>query len=766
MKNKKSLGVVVAAAILFCTAGWYFYISGDSQFYDTQSIFSGKPHPVIFYLLIATVILTAALMMVAFSIRVIYASREDKKIKTYMADLINVIPDAIISIDRDGHVLKVNSQACRLFGYSEAEFLKIEIETLVPERYRAGHKFFRSGYFNTPAAVPMKQRAVLLALTKANVEVPVEISLSFMQQGGDPIAIATIRDISEQIDADKKRRQTEAVFENTDEGIIIANADKKVVAVNNAFTTITGYELDEVLGQLILAHYQPENTDDVFMRLYKDLQENGKWRGELWGRRTNGERYAAWMNISEVKDHSGMVINYIAVFSDISSIKQTHDWLTHLAHHDELTQLPNRNYFTENLRQTLASAKRHGRRVALLFLDLDRFKIINDTLGHACGDRLLQQVADRLRRSVRLEDTVSRIGGDEFTVILREITNTEDVAKVANKIIQQLSHPIVIDNREVVTSTSVGISLYPDDADSLENLTKAADAAMYRAKEEGRNTYQFYSSELTHEAFEKLLLEQGMRQALKNHEFLLHYQPVISLMTGDIVGVEALIRWQHPEMGLIGPQKFIPIAEETGLIRPIGEWVIQTACEQARHWRNQGLQPLRIAVNISGRQMLDEASLLRLEEVIKNVRLCQQGLQVDLEITESDLRIAEHSVEILKRLKNQGVGLAIDDFGTGYSSLSRLKHLPIDTLKIDRSFVKDIPRDKDDEAIASAVISMGRSLNLKVIGEGVETEEQMQFLKIQGCDEMQGFLFSPPVNAAGIVQIINDHNNKKRSIVA
>lgn len=766
-KNKKSLGFGLAAVISLCAVCWYFWgqRNGISSIFGSPGAISEPRHPVFLYLFLATAVLGAALVVLALAIRFLYASQEDKKLNTYMADLINVIPDAIISVDERGHIIKVNSQACRLFGYSEEEFLTKDVDAIVPQRFRAHHKTFRANYFSKPASVPMKQRASLVGLTRSNQEIPVEISLSFMRQEDKSVAIATIRDISEQLDADKKRRLTEAVFENTDEGIIIADAEKKVLAVNNAFTTITGLTLEAVQGKPILDHFRADNNK-VLTDLYQTLENNGKWRGELWGRRTSKERYAAWLNISEVKDIDGAVINYIAVFSDISSIKQTHEWLTHLAHHDELTQLPNRNFFIENLQQTLASAKRHGRRVALLFLDLDRFKIINDTLGHACGDRLLQQVAERLKSSVRMEDTVSRIGGDEFTVILREINNTDDAAKVANKIIQQITQPIFIDEREVVTSTSVGISLYPDDADNVENLTKAADAAMYRAKEQGRNNCQFYSSELTHEAFEKLLLEQGMRRALKNDEFLLYYQPVISLQTGEIVAVEALIRWLHPELGLIGPQKFIPIAEETGLIRPIGEWVIKTACEQARLWREQGLQPLRVAVNISGRQMLDEASLLKLEDAINTVRLRKYGLQVDLEITESDLRIVERSVEILKRLKNQGVGLAIDDFGTGYSSLSRLKHLPIDTLKIDRSFVKDIPQDKDDEAIASAVISMGRSLNLKVIGEGVETQEQMQFLKYQGCDEMQGFLFSPPVNAAAIVQLVNNHNLKKWSVVA
>ena len=767
-KSKKSLGLFLAAATLVFTIGGYFYTHVDwvAPLADSQSVFSEKQHLVFYYLILATSILTVAIAVLGFAIKAIHTGREDKKIKTYMSDLIDVIPDAIISIDRHGHIAKVNSQACQLFGYSEAEFKKITIEAIIPPRFRAAHKGYRAKYFNTPTAVPMKQRTPLLALTKSNHEVPVEISLSFMQQEGNSIAIATIRDISDRIEADNKNRQTAAVFDNTDEGIVIADANKNVLAINKAFTSITGYDLEDVQDRPSLAHFQRENSEEVFAQLQQSLRDHGKWRGELWGRRKSTERYAAWFNISEVKDQTGTVINYIAAFSDISPIKETQEWLTHLAHHDELTQLPNRNYFTENLQQALASAKRHGRRVALLFLDLDRFKIINDTLGHASGDKLLQLVAERLKRSVRLEDTVSRIGGDEFTVILREINHSDDVARVANKIIQQLSLPIVINSREVVTSTSVGISLFPDDADNAENLIKAADSAMYQAKERGRNNYQFYSSELTHEAFEKLFLEQGMRQALKNHEFVLHYQPVISLLSGEMVGVEALIRWQHPQMGLIGPQKFIPIAEETGLIRPIGEWVIQTACAQARHWKEQGLQPLRMAVNISARQMLDEASLLQLEEVIKGVHLRKYGLHVDLEITESDLRIAEHSVETLVRLKNQGVGLAIDDFGTGYSSLSRLKHLPIDTLKIDRSFVKDIPRDKDDEAIASAVISMGRSLNLKVIGEGVETHEQLQFLKIQGCDEIQGFLFSPPVTAAGIVQIIADHKNKKRSFVA
>lgn len=386
----------------------------------------------------------------------------------------------------------------------------------------------------------------------------------------------------------------------------------------------------------------------------------------------------------------------------------------------------------------------------MLFLDLDRFKLINDSLGHAVGDRLLQEVAGRLEKCVRAEDLVARLGGDEFTVTLGEISHSEDAARLAEKIIEAIARPFIIEGSEVATSASIGISLYPDDADNVEDLAKAADTAMYRAKECGKNTYQFYAPGTNSLAMEHLKPESGLRRALSHGEFLLYYQPQVDVATGCTVGMEALLRWQHPEQGLLLPESFIAVAEESGLIGAIGDWVLRQVYAQARNWSADGLQLPRIAINLSGRQIL-------CDDLFELIRLAQQesglesdGVCIELEGTETMLQLVQSmkgNVDLLQRLRALGMQIALDDFGTGYSSLSGLKHLPIDTLKIDRMFVRNIPGDTNDMAITAAIVSMGHSLGLRVIAEGVETDDQLAFLREQGCDEVQGYLLGRPVPA-------------------
>jgi diguanylate cyclase (GGDEF)-like protein/PAS domain S-box-containing protein len=569
-------------------------------------------------------------------------------------------------------------------------------------------------------------------------------------------------EIAERKKAEQRLRQAATVFENIDEGILITGADKKIIAVNKAFTDICGYDEAEVLGRDTDLLRSGRHEEAFYTDLWQTLREQGKWRGEIWNRRKNGEVFPAWQSFSAIRNGSGQISNVVSILSDISQIKQAEERLTELAHHDALTGLPNRLLFTAHLDQALERAKRHRHRIALLFLDLDRFKIINDTLGHDSGDELLKTIATRLQQCVRAEDTVARLGGDEFTVILNDITHSEDAGLLAEKMLQAVVQPVSIGGREIVISTSIGISIYPEDAKDSEGLIKCADAAMYRAKEHGRNNYQFYMAELTHKAFEHFSFEQGLRHALEQNEFLLHYQPQVSLSNGKIVGVEALLRWQHPELGMLFPERFIQVAEETGLIEPIGEWVLQEVCNHAKQWHTAGLPPLRFSVNLSGRQILRTDIPTILQTAIENARIKPGELQLELEITESLLQISEQAVEIFKQLKSRGVTLAIDDFGTGYSSLSHIKHLPVDTLKIDRSFVQDIPHDPDDEAIAAAIIAMGHSLKLNVIAEGAETQDQVEFLRSQGCDEVQGFLFSKPVQPEQMYSMLQQNEGGAR----
>lgn len=439
---------------------------------------------------------------------------------------------------------------------------------------------------------------------------------------------------------------------------------------------------------------------------------------------------------------------------DLEERKRVEQSIRHIAHHDALTGLPNRSLFRDRLTHAMAQADRYHQKLAVMFLDLDRFKAINDTLGHNVGDQLLKIAAERLRSCVRDSDTVARLGGDEFTVIVEDIVEDHDAAAVAQKILDTLSQPFNLYGHEVFISVSVGVTLYPSDDENADNLLRNADSAMYRAKEFGRNNFQFYVAEMNIKARERLRLESSLRRALDRNEFMLYYQPRVSLESGRVIGAEALLRWRHPEMGLVPPSEFIPILDETGMIIPVGDWALREACRQNREWQDMGLPPIRVAVNLSVRQFIQKDLADTIVRALEAANLSAEHLEV--EITE-DLFLEHNQTNIitLARLKNMGIHISIDDFGTGYSSLSYLKRLPIDTLKIDQSFVRDIG-DPDNKAIASAIIAMAASLRLNVLAEGVETDEQLAFLRAQGCNEIQGFSFSHPLPADEFAQLLRE----------
>jgi diguanylate cyclase (GGDEF)-like protein/PAS domain S-box-containing protein len=558
-------------------------------------------------------------------------------------------------------------------------------------------------------------------------------------------------DVTERKRAEEQLRQAAIVFESTLEGVIITDGECNIVAVNRAFTDITGYAPDEALGKNPRFLQSGRQSIDFYRELWASLEISGQWQGEIWNRRKNGEVFPTWENISVVKDESDRTLNYISVFSDISVIKNHEERMTHLAHHDALTGLPNRLLFSANLDQALELARRHAGLIALMFIDLDRFKLINDTLGHAVGDQLLQLVAQRLKHCVRAEDTVARLGGDEFTIVMSELSHVEDAAMLAEKFIAAFKKPIVIDTNEMTVGVSIGISVFPDNAADSDGLTKAADAALYRAKERGRNTYEFYTPELTATALEHLAMEQALRAALTREEFELYYLPEVDLSTGEIARVEALLRWRHPQLGLLEPESFMAVAEDSGLIEAIGEWVFRTACEQAVVWRAAGL-PGRIAINLSGRQVVRAGLVDKFEAILRDTGAQPAG--VELEITESVLNRVEQSRSVLERLKGLGVRLAVDNFGAGYSSLAHLRHLPIDTLKIDRSFVEDVPGNPDAASIVEAIITLGHGLRLTVVGEGVETTAQQDFLRALRCDYVQGNLYSRAVPVEAIEKLL------------
>jgi diguanylate cyclase (GGDEF)-like protein/PAS domain S-box-containing protein len=561
------------------------------------------------------------------------------------------------------------------------------------------------------------------------------------------IAVARVR-------ADSTLRQAAAVFENTSEGVVITDLTPRIMTVNRAYTEITGYEEAEVLGRnpsLLMSGRQDET---FYQTLWANVRETGHWQGEIWNRRKNGELYPQLLTISSVYDSEGLPSHYVGVMTDISQLKQSEAQLEHLAHYDPLTDLPNRLLLQSRLEHALERAERHRQQVAVMYLDLDRFKNVNDSLGHPVGDELLAALARRLRERLRDDDTLGRLGGDEFLVVLENLERPEDAAGVAHTLIQLLEKPFALPSgHEVYVGASIGISLYPDDGSGVTELIKNADVAMYQAKEQGRNTMCFYTPALTLAANERLVMEARLRRALANGEFVLHYQAQLDARSGALISCEALARWQSPEEGMISPARFIPLAEETGLIVPLGEWVLRTACTQAKAWLDAGFPSLLMAVNMSGRQLQQRDVVQRISTVLQETGLPADHLK--LELTESMIMgHGKQAVELLHALKSLGLRLSIDDFGTGYSSLAYLKRFPIDELKIDQSFVHDIPHDLNDMEIAAAIIALARNLNMKVVAEGVETREQLEFLTRQGCHAYQGYLFSRPMPAEEFTRLL------------
>ncbi len=564
-----------------------------------------------------------------------------------------------------------------------------------------------------------------------------------------------ITDVTERREAEERLRLSAKFFEETTEALVVTDLDANILDVNAAFEEMSGYRKEEVLGKNPRVLKSGRHGPEFYEQMWRDIVENGSWQGEIWDRRKNGELYPKWMSISTVRDDNGNPTHYVGISADISRLKKTEEQLEFLAHYDQLTGLPNRLLAHERLDQAIALAHRHGHMLAVLLLDLDDFKRINDSLGHLIGDQLLNEVGRRLQENVRESDNVARLGGDEFTVLLRNIKDPENAAHIARNIIDSLSEPFELEGHTVYISTSVGITIFPDDGEDMLTLMKNADTAMYHAKRTGKNTYQFFIEELNARIMERLMLETRLRRAVDNRDLQVFYQPRLSFLSGKVVGMEALVRWIHPVHGSIPPGTFIPIAEDMGLIIPLGEWVLREACGKTASWESLTDGDLRLSVNLSARQFTKKG----LDEDIGRI-LEETGLdpaRLELEITETVVMDdVESSINIMKRLRDMGVSLAVDDFGTGYSSLSYLKRFPINALKIDRSFVFDITTDPDDRAVVKAIIVLARSLGIKVVAEGVETREQYEYLRRKECDELQGYYFSKPVPSDAFEQILRN----------
>jgi len=548
--------------------------------------------------------------------------------------------------------------------------------------------------------------------------------------------------------AEARTRLLANVFQHNGEAIMITDRHNRIIEINDRFTELTGHALGDCRGQDPRTLAAPKTSVRALREIRRTVCREGRWQGEIWGQHQRGHLMPTWLTVAVMRDARAQVSHHIVSFSDMTVLKQAEERVLHMANHDALTKLPNRVSLQGRLEQAIASARRGGRQLAVLFIDLDRFKNINDTLGHAVGDELLTIVAQRLKALVRESDAVARLGGDEFVVVLTDLPSpaAPPSALLATKIVEELGRPYQVLGHVVHSTPSIGIAVFPDDGADGTLLMKNADAAMYHAKAAGRNNFQFFAQAMNDAAVERLELENGLRRALARTEFRLHYQPQIDVASNEVVGVEALVRWQHPELGLVPPLKFITLAEETGLIVPIGEWVLGEALRQLSEWRQRGMNHLIMSVNISAHQL----SVTGFVDMVLG-QLAAHGLPASalkLEITETvAMQRPEQTVVLLRELRERGVGLAIDDFGTGYSSLSYLKQLPLNCLKLDRSFVRDIETDANDAAICAATISLAHNLGLAVVAEGVETTAQLEFLRSLGCDSAQGYFFSKPLPA-------------------
>ncbi len=658
-------------------------------------------------------------------------------------------PVGIAVVDADERVVMTNAALQRFLGYAEAELRRMSLrdcthtdevawDNQLSADLLAGR---RSSNTRDMRFVRKDGRIVWGQLTMAPLRTP---------DAEDHCAIAMIADIDEGRAAALREAQAHRVFENTSEGIVITDAERRIIAVNPAFTEITGYTEQEALGQNPRMLQSGRHDASFYQAMWASLERTGQWRGQFWNRRKNGECYPQLSTISVVRDPKGDITNYIGVFGDITQLKRSEQALYELAHKDPLTGLANRTQLRARLEQSLHRAARAGRLLALLFLDLDLFKNVNDTLGHPVGDALLQSVAAAMAEQVRNSDSIARLGGDEFVVLLENIDQPETAAHLARRLLRVFAHPFAAQGRQLHITASIGISIFPEDGQDVDALLANADVAMYRAKDQGRNTYRFFTAEMSEGAEERLRLEHALRGALARKELRLEFQPQVRLADDCMHGAEVLLRWHNSEHGEIPPARFIRIAEELGLIVELGYWALEQACRQLADWDARGFLVPRLAVNLSVLQLERPELVDEVRAIMTRTRV--EPDRLELEVTEAMLmRHAEQVIANLAGLRDLGLTIAVDDFGSGFSSLAYLKRLPIHRLKIDKAFIEQLTLDANDDAITRAIIALGRGLGLDVIAEGVETEPQAEFLRREGCTEAQGYLFGRPMPAERLI---------------
>jgi diguanylate cyclase (GGDEF)-like protein/PAS domain S-box-containing protein len=751
---------------------------------DAVDSFKEGDKPVIFSLKARDEIGNLAKSFERMTLRIYEDAKNLRERERRITAIMNTAVDGIIIIDHNGIVQSCNPTVETLFGYSSEEIIGKNVSLLMHSQHRKQHDSYINNYLITgdKKVIGFGGRE-LIARHKDGTDLDLELSISEFRVDEKFFFTGILHDISERKEAEHRLRKahdelevrvdqrtkslqevnkllmeeaaerqkaeerlrlTAKVFENTSEAIVITHPDGNIVEINQAYCDISGYSREELIGKNPRVNKSNHHDKAFYQDMWRRILESGTWTGEIWDRRKNGELYPKWLTINAVKNDQNATSHYVGIFSDITEVKHTEKKLEQLAYNDALTGLPNRSLFRERLEHSIVTAKRQRSRLAVMFIDLDRFKQVNDTFGHAAGDKLLKIVAQRLTSCVRNADTVARLGGDEFTIIITDIEDVQGVTRACLNILEEIPKPMEVSGQEVFVETSIGISLFPEDGEDFDTLTKNADVAMYQSKKDGRNKFTFFADNMNERTSRRLALEAQLRHGIARNEFQLYYQPKVDFSTGMIVSMEALVRWNHPDEGLISPVEFIPLAEETNLILPLGQLIFEMACRQMRKWVDAGYGHLCMAVNLSPIQFKQESLIENIRQILDETGLDPNLLE--LEITESVVVDGvEEAIVILTKIREMGLHIAMDDFGAGYSSLSYIKRLPIETLKIDQSFVRDLTIDSDDATIVTAIIAMAKNLDMKVVAEGVETKEQADFLRSKDCGMMQGYYYSKPL---------------------
>ncbi len=637
-----------------------------------------------------------------------------------------------------GQIVDANEAALKYYGYSHQQLTNKTIQQINQLSRAEVHR-------KREKAAANHENFFIFPHQLADGTVrQVEVHSSPVIVNQKTLLFSVIHDVTQRIENEQKLKLDAKVFEHSQEGVLVTDANRKVISVNKAFSEITGYSEAEVVGKNPMFLSANKNRPELSKSVNESILQQGFWKGEVWSRKKDGTIFPELLSISKLEEHPNKISHYVAVFSDITKIKQSEARLEKLAHYDALTGLPNRLLLKSRIDHAVKQARRHDtHKLGLLFLDLDQFKMVNDSLGHMVGDELLKQVASRLRSRIREEDTISRLGGDEFVVLIEDITQVEDLVCIAQDIIEQINLPFFLQDKEAFVGTSIGIAIYPDDTQETDKLLTYADAAMYKAKQNGRNGYAFYTDAITKVADRKLQITNQLKKAIQNNELELYFQPQVSIHNNQIIGAEALIRWHHPQEGLLTPQAFIQISEESGVIHELSKWVLEQGCKQLKKWQDKNLK-IGLSLNVSSKDFNYPDFICDIQALIETQQLDARYLE--LELTETAImEKPKQALFTLKQIRNLGVSVSIDDFGIGHSSMAYLKQFPVNKLKIDRSFIRDLTTDNSDKTIVSTIINMAKGFELKVVAEGVESEAQQHMLLSLGCEVAQGYLYSRPL---------------------